>query len=187
MARCRFVLSTLLAASLACSCLTGCGLFRRTDREADLRNDLTTMRLAIEEYARDRDQLPYTLQELVDAKYLKEIPIYPMTRRHDWQLNFDPDAVESKQGVRGIVSVHSNSSTIGSNGLPYSSWVRAGTGTGTHLCRERQHTNSLHLVDLFETPGCVCYGCFVAGENTFSGGIRFPAWRRSFLPAASIR
>jgi general secretion pathway protein G len=80
------------------------------------------MRLAIEEYARDRDQLPHTLQELVDAKYLKEIPIDPMTRRNDWQLDFDPDAVESREGARGIVSVHSNSSTINSKGLPYSSW-----------------------------------------------------------------
>ena len=63
-----FVLLALLAASLFSSCLTGCGLFRRTDREANLRKELTTMRLAIEEYACDREQLPHTLQELMDAK-----------------------------------------------------------------------------------------------------------------------
>jgi general secretion pathway protein G len=122
MERGRFALSMLLAASLVCSCLTGCGLFRRTDREADPKNELTTIRLAIGGYARDRDQFPHTLQELVDAGYLKEIPIDPMTRRKDWQLDFDEDAVESKERARGIVSVHSNSSTIGSNGLPYGSW-----------------------------------------------------------------
>jgi len=81
------------------------------------------MRLAIEEYACDREQLPHTLQELMDAKYLKEIPIDPMTRHNDWQLDFDPGgAAESKEGAKGIVSVHSNSAEIGTNGLPYSSW-----------------------------------------------------------------
>ena len=118
-----FVLLALLAASLFSSCLTGCGLFRRTGREANLRKELTTMRLAIEEYACDREQLPHTLQELMDAKYLKEIPIDPMTRHNDWQLDFDPGgAAESKGGAKGIVSVHSNSAEIGTNGLPYSSW-----------------------------------------------------------------
>jgi len=122
MKRRAFSVSMLLASSLSCSNLASCGLFRPTDREADLRNDLRTMRLAIEEYACDREQLPHTLQDLLDAKYLKEIPIDPMTRRNDWQLDFDPGAAESKEGAKGIVSVHSNSAEIGTNGLPYSSW-----------------------------------------------------------------
>lgn len=117
MERLRLVSLLLLAV-----CLTSCGLFSRTNREADLKNDLRNMRLAIEDYARDRDQLPHSLQELVDAKYLKEIPTDPMTRRKDWQPEFDEDTSESKETARGIASVRSNSSAIGSDGSPYSSW-----------------------------------------------------------------
>jgi general secretion pathway protein G len=56
-------------------------------REAVLREDLYTMRKLIDQYTIDKQQPPQTLQDLVDAGYLRGgIPTDPFTGRSDtWQ------------------------------------------------------------------------------------------------------
>ena len=96
-----------------------CPLLRGT-RERRLTLELTTIRLAIEDYSLDKERGPRTLQDLVDAHYLPEIPVDPFTQREDWV----PEIDDPRAGVVGpeIVSVHSASDQAGCNGNPYKDW-----------------------------------------------------------------
>ncbi|MGA3294171.1 MAG: type II secretion system protein [Candidatus Acidiferrales bacterium] len=55
-------------------------------REAALHRDLEVMRQAIQDYTRDRNVPPTSLQDLVDYKYIGAVPTDPMTRQKDWNL-----------------------------------------------------------------------------------------------------
>ena len=48
-------------------------------KEATLREDLHTMRTAIDSYTIDKEKAPDSLDDLVQAGYLKSIPVDPMT------------------------------------------------------------------------------------------------------------
>lgn len=56
--------------------------FRSLDhsKEVVLAQDLAVMRKAIDYYYSDRGKYPETLQELVDARYLRSLPVDPMTK-----------------------------------------------------------------------------------------------------------
>src|ERR1700691_6713539 len=49
-------------------------------REAVLKQDLQTMRSAIQQYTLDKQQAPQSLNDLVSAGYLSQIPVDPITR-----------------------------------------------------------------------------------------------------------
>ena len=51
----------------------------RNAREAVLKEDLHVMRQAIDSYTMDKEKGPQSLDDLVQAGYLKEIPTDPMT------------------------------------------------------------------------------------------------------------
>jgi general secretion pathway protein G len=94
-------------------------------REAVLRQNLFTLRDLISQYTLDKQKAPQSLDDLVQAGYLKQIPRDPMTSQADWQVEqmddqttFSPD--DQDQG--GIDDVHSNSSQIGTDGRPYNTW-----------------------------------------------------------------
>lgn len=52
-------------------------------KEAVLKEDLHTMRTAIDSYTVDKEKAPQSLEDLVQAGYLKSIPIDPITNRND--------------------------------------------------------------------------------------------------------
>ena len=52
-------------------------------REAALRQDLHVMRDAIDSYTVDKEKAPQSLDDLVQAGYLKSIPKDPITSRED--------------------------------------------------------------------------------------------------------
>src|SRR5471032_2666423 len=52
-------------------------------KEAVLKEDLHTMRTAIDQYTVDKEKAPQGLDDLVQAGYLKVVPIDPMTNRSD--------------------------------------------------------------------------------------------------------
>lgn len=74
---------------------------------ATLKADLAVMRSAIEDYTVDRGTPPQTLEELVQAKYLKAIPIDPLTMKKDWVLHFGDVATGPGKVVFGIDDVNS--------------------------------------------------------------------------------
>ena len=92
-------------------------------KESVLREDLHVMRQAIQAYTIDKQKAPQSLQDLVDAGYLREIPVDPMTRSADTWNTDQSDAMSSvDQTEPGIDDVHSGDDDNGSNGQPYSSW-----------------------------------------------------------------
>ena len=91
-------------------------------RETVLKQDLQTMRQAIDHYTLDKQQAPQSLDDLVDAHYLREIPIDPISHQKDWVTHFGDTVMTPEQTSGGIDDVHSGSDQVGSNGQPYSSW-----------------------------------------------------------------
>ena len=67
-------------------------------REAVLRENLQTMRKTIDQFYGDVGRYPESLEELVERKYLRHLPVDPLTERSDTWLLVPPD-----QGVGGAL------------------------------------------------------------------------------------
>ena len=92
-------------------------------REAVLKEDLQTMRMAIDSYTMDKQKAPQSLDDLVQDGYLKAIPEDPMTHSKDTWVTDTSDAMYSIDETEpGINDVHSGSDEHGSDGQPYSAW-----------------------------------------------------------------
>lgn len=93
-------------------------------REAVLRDDLYTLRSLIDQYTLDKQHPPATLDDLVDAGYLRGgIPADPFTGSKDtWRVDFEDVPLTPALSVAGIVDVHSGSEEVSLDGALYSSW-----------------------------------------------------------------
>lgn len=95
----------------------------RMAREAVLKEDLFTLRGAIDSYTMDKQKAPQSLDDLVQEGYLKSIPEDPMTKSKDTWVTDSGDALHSiDQTDPGIDDVHSGSQESGSDGQAYSAW-----------------------------------------------------------------
>ena len=90
-------------------------------REAVLRDDLYKMRTLLDQYAADKGKLPQSLEDLISDRYMRELPVDPMTGQKDWTVISGEDP-NSTSGEQGVVDVKSASSDISSEGTPYSEW-----------------------------------------------------------------
>jgi general secretion pathway protein G len=92
-------------------------------KEAVLREDLHVMRTAIDSYTVDKEKAPQGLDDLVQAGYLKTVPIDPLTNRNDTWLTSESDALtDINQTEGGIDDVHSGSQAVASDGTTYNTW-----------------------------------------------------------------
>jgi general secretion pathway protein G len=92
-------------------------------REAVLRNDLFTLRSVISQFTLDKQRAPQSLDDLVQASYIKQVPKDPFTNRNDsWQLEQEDVLLAVDQQQPGITDVHSGSNLTASDGTAYSSW-----------------------------------------------------------------
>lgn len=92
-------------------------------KEAVLRQDLKTMRDQIDNFTMDKEKAPQSLQDLVDAGYLRKLPKDPFTDSTDtWQVENSDTLISLDQTEPGISDVHSGSNLVGSDGTAYSSW-----------------------------------------------------------------
>jgi general secretion pathway protein G len=114
-------------------------------KEAELRQELRSMRNAIDEFKRysDAGLLPVelgtegyppdleTMVEGVDVvgqvnlkkRFLRQIPIDPMTGEAEWGLRSYQDEPDSTSwGGENVYDVYSLSEGVGLNGVPYSEW-----------------------------------------------------------------
>jgi general secretion pathway protein G len=55
-------------------------------REQVLIHNLAQLRTAIDRYYADRGSYPDRLDDLVDKRYLRAVPLNPFTERPDWQI-----------------------------------------------------------------------------------------------------
>lgn len=91
--------------------------------EAVLRDDLFTLRSLIQQYTLDKQKAPQSLDDLVSAGYIKQIPKDPFTGSADsWVTDQEDVLLSVDQQQPGIVDVHSGSSQTSSEGNAYSSW-----------------------------------------------------------------
>ena len=92
-------------------------------REATLKQDLQAMRQSIDNYTLDKLAAPQSLEDLVQAGYLRVVPKDPMTGAADWVPQFDSVVLSPDQTSTGMVDVHSSSSRISLlDNVPYSDW-----------------------------------------------------------------
>src|SRR5690242_17322919 len=70
-------------------------------RETVLRDDLFNMRKLIDQYAADKGKLPQSLDDLVSAGYMREVPKDPITDNKEWTpvTGEDPYSTEGGSGL----------------------------------------------------------------------------------------
>ena len=92
-------------------------------REAVLKEDLHTLRAAIDSYTMDKQKAPQSLDDLIQDGYIKSIPEDPMTRSTTTWVTDSSDSMHSlDQTDPGIDDIHSGSDQTGSDGQPYNTW-----------------------------------------------------------------
>ncbi len=84
-------------------------------KEATLKQTLMQVRKSLDDYYSDKGKYPKTLKELVTERYLRTMPIDPLTKKADWVVELPPKG-------EGIADVHSSVQDPGSTGEPYSQW-----------------------------------------------------------------
>jgi general secretion pathway protein G len=92
-------------------------------KEATLKEDLHTMRTAIDSYTVDKEKAPESLDDLVQAGYLKSIPVDPVTSSSETWITSQSDTltdINETQG--GLDDVHSGSQALASDGTSYNTW-----------------------------------------------------------------
>ena len=95
----------------------------RHAKEAVLKEDLRTLRAAIDAYTVDKQKAPQSLDDLVQAGYIKAMPKDPFTNRTDTWIPAQDDTLQSiDQTEAGINDVHSGAQEVASDGTSYSSW-----------------------------------------------------------------
>lgn len=94
-------------------------------RESTLKEDLTILRKLIDQYFTDKAKYPASIQSLVDEKYLRKIPVDPITGRPDWvEVREEPgvDDLLEPGYQAGITEVHSSSDATAMDGTVYNTW-----------------------------------------------------------------
>jgi len=87
-------------------------------KETVLRHNLKQTRETIDHFYGDMGRYPESLQELVERRYLAELPIDPMTESDKtWVIEAPPD------GYKGnVYNLHSGSKESGRGGGAYADW-----------------------------------------------------------------
>lgn len=92
-------------------------------KEAVLKEDLYSMRNAIDQYTQDKDKAPQSLDDLVSAGYLHALPKDPFTDSNTtWQPVTEDTIADPNQTETGITDVHSGSNGVGADGTAYNTW-----------------------------------------------------------------
>jgi general secretion pathway protein G len=107
------ILATLLA-------IAAPRYFESVDRakEAALRSDLRLLREAIDKYKADTGEYPKDLEQLAQARYLRAIPVDPITTKSStWVAEGNPDGV-----TPGVYDVRSGAPGRARDGSPYAAW-----------------------------------------------------------------
>ncbi len=91
-------------------------------RESVLRSNLSSLRSVISQYTLDKQKAPQSLDDLVQAGYLRQIPVDPMTKETNWEVVQEDTLMSVDQQEPGIFDVHSASNGTASDGTTYSTW-----------------------------------------------------------------
>ena len=136
------IITVAIVGILACAALPVARFQVKRQRERELRRDLWEMRDAIDRYkdAADRGGIqikadsmgyPPDLQTLVDGvdvkdkkvRFLRAIPVDPMTHSTDWGLRSNQDDADSDSwGGQNVFDVYTKSYDTALDGTKYNTW-----------------------------------------------------------------
>ena len=92
-------------------------------REAVLKSDLKILNDAVQNFTRDKEAAPQSLDDLVTAQYLSAIPEDPITHSKNWVTENCDTLLDPDQSATGICSVHSSSEAVSPfENTAYSTW-----------------------------------------------------------------
>jgi general secretion pathway protein G len=93
-------------------------------KESVLKQNLFQLRSLISQYTLDKQKAPQSLDDLVSAGYIKQLPVDPMTASSSsWTVEQEEDTISSPdQQESGISDVHSGSTATSSDGTAYNTW-----------------------------------------------------------------
>lgn len=94
----------------------------RRSKETAFRANLQTLRNMIQQYTLDKQAAPNSLEDLVGAGYLREIPKDIGGTSSSWELVFCEEFLSPEQSDSGLCDVRSGSSQISTDGTPYNTW-----------------------------------------------------------------
>jgi general secretion pathway protein G len=136
------IITVAIVGILACAALPVARFQVKRQKERELRRDLWEMRDAIDRYkdAADRGGIqvktdsvgyPPDLQTLVDGvdvqdkkvRFLRAIPVDPMTKSSDWGLRSNQDDPDSDSfGGQNVFDVYTKSYDTALDGTKYNTW-----------------------------------------------------------------
>jgi general secretion pathway protein G len=136
------IITVAIVAILATAALPIARFQVKREKERQLRRDLWEMRDAIDRYKDAADKgafitkadsmnYPPDLETLVNGvdvldkkvKFLRKIPVDPMTGNADWGMRSNQDDADSDSfGGQNVFDVHSKSTGTGLDGTKYSTW-----------------------------------------------------------------
>ncbi|MBT2303266.1 prepilin-type N-terminal cleavage/methylation domain-containing protein [Variovorax paradoxus] len=87
-------------------------------REAVLKQNLALMRETLDKYHADKGKYPVALDELVSSKYLRSMPLDPITESNATWISIPPAQPE----MGGVFDVKSGADGIALDGTEYKKW-----------------------------------------------------------------
>lgn len=103
-----------LLASLVSPVVTG--TIQRA-RESSLKEDLHVMRKALDDFYTDTGRYPESLKQLVEKRYLRKIPVDPLTENATTWIEIKGEGKDS-----GVMDVRSGSEEKTADGIAYREW-----------------------------------------------------------------
>ena len=87
-------------------------------KDATLRQDLNTLRESLDKYYADNGQYPKTLEDLVERKYIRKLPVDPITEKPTTWIFTPPEPPLEGD----IYDIHSGSKGLAKDGTRYEDW-----------------------------------------------------------------
>lgn len=103
-----------LLASLVAPVVTG--TIQRA-RESSLKEDLYQMRKALDDFYTDNGRYPESLKQLVEKRYLRKIPVDPITDSATTWIEVKGEGKDT-----GVMDVRSGAEEKAADGVPYRDW-----------------------------------------------------------------
>ena len=91
-------------------------------KETALKQNLFTMRAVLDQYYADRGDYPDSLESLVEAQYLRSIPMDPFTKSSTTWAEIFEEQEEGDDSPTGVYDIKSGSDAMAVNGTPYKEW-----------------------------------------------------------------
>ena len=123
-----FTLIELMVVMAIIVILAGIGLATYTNsitrsKEAVLKEDLFRLRDALDQFHADKGKYPSGLDELVQEKYLRALPVDPFTQSSDsWQTEMSEPDPSNPADSPGVSNVKSGAQGTSIDGTKYAEW-----------------------------------------------------------------